>query len=214
MRMHECGHGRGPGHHARKMAKLMAMGIGGRGGWGAGDRGGRGGWGEGFDGPGRGRGGRGRMFAGGELRLLLLRLIADETRHGYELIKAIEELTGGAYAPSPGVVYPTLSLLVDEGLIAEAEDARNDGGARKSFTVTVAGTAELASRTDEAAALIERLTSLGERRERGDSPPIRRAIGNLFTALRQRASGQGFDTDTAHRIAEILDETARRIERL
>ena len=61
-----------------------------------------------------------RMFEGGELRLVLLKLIADEPRHGYDLIRAIEELTGGEYAPSPGVVYPTLTLLQDMGLIEEA----------------------------------------------------------------------------------------------
>ena len=60
------------------------------------------------------------MFEGGELRLVLLKLIADEPRHGYDLIRAIEELTGGEYAPSPGVVYPTLTLLQDMGLIEEA----------------------------------------------------------------------------------------------
>ena len=119
MRMHGCGSGRGRGPMGRKLAFIMAMRE--RGGWGHGWSG-DGPW--GTDGARRGRGrpggrggpgGRGRMFAGGELRLLLLRLIADESRHGYELIKAIEELTGGEYAPSPGVVYPTLSLLVDEG---------------------------------------------------------------------------------------------------
>ena len=60
------------------------------------------------------------MFESGELRLVLLKLIADEPRHGYDLIRAIEELTGGEYAPSPGVVYPTLTLLQDMGLIEEA----------------------------------------------------------------------------------------------
>src|SRR4051812_32135574 len=67
--------------------------------------------------PGGGR--QRRMFDGGELRLVLLRLIADEPRHGYDLIRAIEELTGGAYAPSPGVVYPTITLLDEMGLIEE-----------------------------------------------------------------------------------------------
>ena len=71
---------------------------------------------------GRGRGERGegrsrRMFDGGELRLVLLKLIADEPRHGYDLIRQIEELTGGAYAPSPGVVYPTITMLDDMGFI-------------------------------------------------------------------------------------------------
>ena len=62
---------------------------------------------------------RARMFDGSELRLMLLKLIADTPRHGYDLIRAIEALTAGAYAPSPGVVYPTLTLLDEMGLIEE-----------------------------------------------------------------------------------------------
>ena len=90
---------------------------------------------EGFSG-GRGRGRRARrMFEGGELRLVLLKLIADEPRHGYDLMRAIEELTGGEYAPSPGVVYPTLTLLQDMGLIDEAAG----DGPRKPFQATDEG---------------------------------------------------------------------------
>ena len=70
-----------------------------------------------------------RMFESGELRLVLLKLIADEPRHGYDLIRAIEELTGGEYAPSPGVVYPTLTLLQDMGQI---EEAAGEGPASRS----------------------------------------------------------------------------------
>ena len=64
---------------------------------------------------------RGRMFGTGELRLALLALINEEPRHGYELIKAIEEMTGGAYAPSPGAVYPTLQMLEEEGQIKQSK---------------------------------------------------------------------------------------------
>ena len=75
------------------------------------------------------------MFESGELRLVLLKLIADEPRHGYDLIRAIEEMTGGEYAPSPGVVYPTLTLLAGHG-----PDRRSAGeGARKTFQVTSEG---------------------------------------------------------------------------
>jgi hypothetical protein len=68
-----------------------------------------------------GHGGRHRMFEGGELRLVLLHLIAQEPRHGYDLIRAIEGLSRGVYAPSPGVVYPTLTLLRDMGLVGEPD---------------------------------------------------------------------------------------------
>ena len=208
MRMHGCNEGRrglGPGW------PMMAMMMGGRGrgrggawewSFGDGDRSGpRGGGGR--------RGPRGRMFAGGELRLLLLKLIGDETRHGYELIKAIEELTGGNYAPSPGVVYPTLSLLLDEGMIAEKADA----SPRKAFAITAEGEVELSSRSEEAEALIARLIALNEEDDAHRAPPIGRAVGNLFAALRGRAQS-GFDSETVHQVAEILDEAARKIERL
>lgn len=205
MRNHGCHDGRGSAW------PFVAMMMGSRGrGWGAG-------WGRdwSWDGSSRHggrrgpRGQRGRMFAGGELRLVLLKLIGDETRHGYELIKAIEELTGGNYAPSPGVVYPTLSLLLDEGMIEE----RADDTPRKAFAITAEGEVELSERSDEAEALIARLIALNEEDEGHRAPPIGRAVGNLFAALRGRAES-GFDSDTIHKVAEILDEAARKIERL
>src|SRR4051794_8315432 len=78
-------------------------------------------FGDGSEGWGR-RGRRGRrMFESGELRLVLLKLIADSPRHGYDCIRELEELTGGEYAPSPGVIYPTLSLLSDEGMVEQLD---------------------------------------------------------------------------------------------
>src|SRR5258708_27630917 len=94
----------------------------------------------GFDRDGEGRGGRRRrVFDSGGLQLVLLKLIADQPRHGYELIRAIEDLTGGSYVPSPGVVYPTLTLLQDMSRIDETTSA----GPRKAFAITADGTAEL-----------------------------------------------------------------------
>lgn len=155
------------------------------------------------------RGGRRRMFDAGELRLVLLRLIADQPRHGYDLIRAIEERTGGAYVPSPGVIYPTVTLLEDMGLIAP----RADESARKSFAITADGTAHLAERAEEAAALLARLDALGEQRERTDRAPVRRAMHNLKAALHDRLHREPDDA-TAHEIAAILDAAAQKIERL
>jgi DNA-binding PadR family transcriptional regulator len=181
----------------------------------AGPRGGRSGRGEGpkdwsEDGPGFGRGGgRRRMFDGGELRLVLLTLIADKPRHGYDLIRAIEERTGGAYAPSPGIVYPTLTMLSEMGLIEEqlAE------GARKQFAITAEGTAHLAEHQAEVAAMLARLDALGAMRERTDAVPIRRALQNLRSVLHSRL-GAGLDKDRMHDAAALIDEAARKIERL
>lgn len=168
------------------------------------------GYGRGLRGGGRGDGGRrGRMFDGGELRLVLLKLIGDEPRHGYDLIRAIEARTGGAYAPSPGVIYPTLTLLEDMGHIAGAAD-----GSKKQFAITDAGTTELAAKADEVAALMARLDELGAARAKTDAGPVRRAMGNLREVLANRASADGVTPLTLHDIAAILDEAAQRIERL
>ena len=167
--------------------------------------GGRRGGGEG--GP---RGRRGRMFGSGELRLVLLRLIADEPRHGYDLIRAIEAMTEGAYTPSPGVIYPTLTLLGDMGLI---EEGASDG-ARKPFKVTEAGTAHLAENAEEVARLVERLEGHGTDHAKTRSPHLGRAIGNLMAALRNRVSHDGWDEKLVHEVTAILDEAAQRIERL
>lgn len=162
-----------------------------------------------FGGGGRGHR-RGRMFGHGELRLALLKLLADQPRHGYELIKAIEELTGGDYAPSPGAVYPTLQLLADEGLIEE----RDDDTPRKAFAATEAGRAELADKADEVEALFERLSAHGEREQRGRSPHLWRAMGNLANVLKHRARAGKLDQATIDEIVDMIDEMAKRIERL
>jgi DNA-binding PadR family transcriptional regulator len=153
---------------------------------------------------------RRRMFDGGELRLVLLKLIADEPRHGYDLIKAIEELTGGAYAPSPGVVYPTLTLLGDMGLIAEAQG----DGARKRFAVTEDGTAHLAERAEELAALMARLTDMGVARSRPDAAWLRRAMGNLRQVLIHKVRAGEAGPELIDEIVTAIDELARRIEKL
>lgn len=158
---------------------------------------------------------RGRMFAGGELRLLLLKLIAEEPRHGYELIKAIEEMTAGTYAPSPGTLYPTLSLLEDEGAIREVAGGDEP---RKAFEATEAGRAELADRQEEAEALAERLADLGERHaERGRAfatPEMFRALGNLAQVVKMKARGGKLDEDALAQVVDLIDEMARKIERL
>ena len=151
-----------------------------------------------------------RMFDGGELRLVLLKLIEGGPRHGYDLIRAIEELTGGVYAPSPGIVYPTLTLLADMELIAEQQSE----GARKLFAITPAGEAHLAERAEEVAALMARLEGLGEMRERSDRGPVRRAMGNLKSALHSKLRGEDGNAELPHEIAAILDEAVRKIERL
>jgi DNA-binding PadR family transcriptional regulator len=150
------------------------------------------------------------MFDRGEMRLVLLKLIADQPRHGYDLIKAMEELTGGEYAPSPGVIYPTLQMMVDEGVIAELPDE----SARKVFEATDAGREELAKEEEAVGELMERLTSLGEEQRSSPHRQIHRAQENLRNAIRlHRHAGELVD-DMVEQIVDIIDEAARRIERL
>ena len=177
-----------------------------------GPRGGRHGFGRGdWRGSDEGRGGRRRrVFDSNELRLVLLKLIADQPRHGYELIRAIEDLTGGVYVPSPGVVYPTLTMLQEMGQI---EEAASDG-ARKAFAVTADGTALLAEKKEEVAALFARLAELATARERTDGGPIRRAMQNLKMVLISRLESGETKTETLHQVASILDDAAQKIERL
>jgi DNA-binding PadR family transcriptional regulator len=188
---------------------FLAMMAGNSGSWGSGS------WGSGWDedddefehGP---RRRKRRMFGQGELRMALLALVRDEPRHGYELIKAIEELTGGEYAPSPGAVYPTLQMLEDEGMIAEAAAE----GSKKPYEATPEGIAELDSRADEVEKLMRRLASMGERRSRVRSPDLFRAMGNLASVLKIRAKAGKLDKAAMEEIVDIIDEVAKRIERL
>ena len=203
-------HGCGPrgGFEFNLPAGLMAMSRG---------RGWQGSWGpfhfdfgdEGWSGGRRGRRAR-RMFEGGELRLVLLKLIADEPRHGYDLIRAIEELTGGEYAPSPGVVYPTLTLLQDMGLIEEAPGK----AARKPFQITGEGRAHLEERAEEVEALFERLNDLKPHESSMHGSPVWRAMRNLGVALRSRMTQGDVTEDTMHELAALIDEFAQRVERL
>jgi DNA-binding PadR family transcriptional regulator len=165
-------------------------------------------WGGGRDDD--GRRGRKRAFESGELRLVLLKLIADEPRHGYDLIRAIEDWTHGSYAPSPGVVYPTLTLLEDMGLIAPASAE----GSRKAYSATPEGRAYLDERAEEAEALMVRLSGFGDGRRKAGGAPIKRAVGNLMSAVWHSVTRDDAEEDTLHRIAEILDEAAQKIERL
>ena len=167
------------------------------------------------DGPGGNWGGghrgrdRKRMFEGGELRLVLLKLIADEPRHGYQLIKAIEDLTEGDYAPSPGVVYPTLTMLEDMGLIREQKSKDS----KKVFEVTDEGQAHLEENSDEVDELIEKLEGHGRTRRHGQRPEIGRAVGNLMAALRNRVAAEGWNEELLEEVIDVLDDAAQRIER-
>ncbi|WP_419900554.1 PadR family transcriptional regulator [Roseomonas sp. USHLN139] len=148
-----------------------------------------------------------RIFEHGSLRLVLLHLIAEKPRHGYELIKAIEDRLAGQYSPSPGVVYPTLTLLEELGY-AHAVAA---GGSRRRFEATPVGLAFLEENRPALQAMLARMTP--EARA-GRPPQIIRAIENLRTAMHLRLARAPLTEAEIEAIADLLDDTAKRLERL
>ena len=148
------------------------------------------------------------MFESGDLRFVILALVAEKPSHGYELIKAIEEKLGGGYAPSPGVVYPTLTLLEELGYVTvEAQD-----GGKKLNSITDTGRAFLAENQRTVDGLFARMS---EARSRGGrfSPQIMRAMENLKTALRYRLMEGPLTEDEVQALAAAIDQAALAIEK-
>lgn len=181
-----------------------------------GGRGGHGGWGMRHGhgqgrGMGRGRGGRGRRrpLDHGDLRLLILKLISEEPRHGYDLIREIETRTGGAYVPSPGVIYPALEALLDIGWVeAEAE------GSRRSFRLTPEGEAELAADAEALERIETRLASLLDSDRPEDPQDVRGAMWRLRHAVIEAVRSNPDDPDIRKAVADILSDAQARIGKL
>lgn len=150
----------------------------------------------------------GRLLEHGDLRFVVLALLAEQPRHGYELIKELEERTGGAYRPSAGVIYPTLALLEDEGLVRPA------GGetGRKLYEPTEEGQKVLADARAHVDAIFARLAEVAEDSE-SSRPRIGRAMANLGMALQNRLSRRPITDEQIERIVAILDDTASAIEK-
>jgi DNA-binding PadR family transcriptional regulator len=177
--------------------------------WGGGDprMGGRGGRMGG--GAGRGPGGRGgRMFGQGDLRLVVLELVATTPRHGYDIIKAIEDLFGGQYAPSPGAIYPTLTLLEEQDYLISAT---TEGSGKKLYTITETGRQHLAENRATVDGVMARM-QMAARAMAGDMPPesVAQAMHTLKHALMFRR-GSWSDAAEVARVAKILQDAANAI---
>jgi DNA-binding PadR family transcriptional regulator len=182
-------------------------------------------------GPGEGWGGKhggggdfmraGRMMAQGDLRLIALALIAEQPRHGYEIIKLLEDKTADWYSPSPGIVYPTLTYLEEAGYVtAQAE------GAKKLYTITDEGQAHLDENRDFVDAVLERLSAFGERvtrmrrrfggddddDSRGPRVPslVRAALKNLREVAAERLED---DADAEAKVVEVLARAASELKK-
>lgn len=166
--------------------------------------------GHGRHGRGGGRFGLGRLFAQGDLRLVILHLIAEKPRHGYDLIKDIEGRVEGAYSPSPGVIYPTLTLLEELGHVAADT---GEGGAKKPYRITAEGQAFLEANRAAVDALLARMDEAGRVHGGGPAPQVVRAMENLKLALRMRLARGPLSEEQADAVAAVLDAAATGVER-
>ena len=163
----------------------------------------------------------GRMLATGDLRLIALALIAEQPRHGYEIIKVLEEKTAGWYSPSPGIVYPTLTYLEEAGYVTgEAE------GSKKLYTITDEGRAYLDQNRDFVDAVLDRLGKIGNKiarmrhklggeddeqdDRRGMPSLVRAALENLREVAGERLAN---DADAETKLVEILARAAQEMKK-
>jgi DNA-binding PadR family transcriptional regulator len=160
----------------------------------------------------------GRMLAQGDLRLVALALIAQAPRHGYEIIKLVEEKTADWYSPSPGIVYPTLTFLEEAGYVTVSSE-----GAKKLYTITTEGRAYLEANRDLADVVLDRLAAIGERvnrwrrasrgerEQRRNLPPlIEAAFDHLRETVGKRLEG---DAEAEAHLTEILARAAGEMQR-
>jgi DNA-binding PadR family transcriptional regulator len=177
----------------------------------------------------------GRMLATGDLRLIALALIAEQPRHGYEIIKLLEDKTAGWYSPSPGIVYPTLTLLEEASYVTAQAD-----GAKKLYTITEEGRAHLEENRDFVDAVLERMSAVGDKArqirehfsgedddedrrgrrrgrhrhdddDRASVPPlVRAAIDNLRDVAAKQIEA---DADAETRIVEVLARAAQELKK-
>jgi DNA-binding PadR family transcriptional regulator len=169
-----------------------------------------------FWGPGGGPRGRGwktragRVFEQGDLKYVILRLLAEKPRHGYEIIKELEDRFGGSYAPSPGTVYPTLTMLEDLGYAR----AMPEEGGRKIYEITDEGRKHLEEHSATVDDIFERIAKFVEGFFDAPMADLKRSFGNLGRATFYVASRAPNDRERIARISEILKKAAAEIERL
>jgi len=148
------------------------------------------------------------MFESGEIKFVILRLLKEKPRHGYEVIKALEERMAGCYSPSPGTVYPTLQLLEDQGYIRAVE---TDG--RKVYEVTPEGVAYLEEHKDVIEEIVDRVRETVRDFTGGAIGELQGEFARLARDTFRHAWRRGPDDPAVRRVAEILKQAADDIER-
>src|SRR5580658_2792478 len=169
-------------------------------------------FGRGFGGRGRHEsrhGGRERMFDAGDLKLVVLKLLSEQPSYGYQLIKTMEQRLAGGYTPSAGVIYPTLTLLEEEGLTAASTENN-----KKVYSVTAEGIQHLESNKRRIEEIFSRLDEAGRGFERGRSPELIRAFENLRGAVAARVSRGSLTEEQIRKIADAVNAAAKAIDEI
>jgi len=154
-------------------------------------------------------GGRERMFDAGDIRLVILKLLSEQPSYGYQLIKTMEERLAGGYSPSAGVIYPTLTMLEEEGLATSASDNN-----RKVYSATPQGREYLEADKQRVEELFARLQHAERGFRRGRSPEIMHALMHLRTAVQDRVRRENVGPEQLRKIAEAIHTAAKTIEDL
>jgi DNA-binding PadR family transcriptional regulator len=148
-----------------------------------------------------------RVFEHGDLRLVIMALLSEKPRYGYEIIKALEEWVGGGYSPSPGVVYPTLTLLEEVGHATVSDEH----GGRRLYTLSTDGRAFLEVNRKTVDAIFARIDGASASR-RGPPTSVLRAMENLGHALRQRLKGRTIGDEHLRVITAALEAATKAVE--
>jgi DNA-binding PadR family transcriptional regulator len=164
-----------------------------------------------FGGRGRGGfgGGRERLFDAGDVKLVILKLLSEQPSYGYQLIKTMEQRLSGGYTPSAGVIYPTLTMLEEEGLAASSPENN-----RKVYSVTPEGTEYLEANSSRLEALFERLEETGRGFQRGRSPEIMKAFMRLRGAVESRVFRESVTPAQIRKISEAIHAAAKAIDEI
>lgn len=149
-----------------------------------------------------------RIFGHGDIRYVILLLLSEKPSYGYELIKAIEDRLSGAYTPSPGLIYPTLTMLEETGYVTSEVSA----GGKKLYSVTSQGKTFLDINKPVVDGITGRMNHAAALHRRTESPQIVRAIQNLKLTLKLKSTTKALTDKQVRAIADALDEAARKIE--
>ncbi|MDH2376842.1 MULTISPECIES: PadR family transcriptional regulator [Providencia] len=159
-------------------------------------------------GRGRGKGLR-RLFDHGDLHIMVLSLVAKKPSYGYEIIKDIQEASNGLYVPSPGVIYPTLTLLEEQGFLESQIVERN----RKSFTITPEGSAHLAQNKEIEAVIARKLAKARDMQQGSNlAEDIEVAVSRFKALLRHKMVLKQLNEEQTRQIASIINDAVKQIE--